>query len=258
MHVLITLYTKVIKKKLYCCYIDYRKAFDSVPRVHLWYKLLKYGVNGKILNVIKNVYKEAKSAIKLNNPNCHGMFFGCDIGVRQGDNLSPLLFALYLNDLQEFLSMAYDGLENVWHDTDAVIRMSSVQFKTLYKKKLRTYFVNKWVSSMREYSKCSLYRNFKTVLVMDKYLLESKEPYRLILLKFRTSNHLLPIEKGRHLNIDINERKCELCNMNDIGDEYHYVCCCTKFRNLRTKFIPRKFHKKPSVQKFCDLMVQCM
>ena len=113
LHVLITLYTKVIKKKLYCCYIDYRKAFDSVPRVHLWYKFLKYGVNGKILNVIKNLYKEAKSAIKLNNPNCHGMFFfGCDIGVRQGDNLSPLLFALYLNDLQEFLAMAYDGLGN--------------------------------------------------------------------------------------------------------------------------------------------------
>ena len=60
----------------------------------------------------KNLYKEAKSAIKLNNPNCHGMFFGCDIGVRQGGNLSPLLFALYLNDLQEFLSMAYDGLGN--------------------------------------------------------------------------------------------------------------------------------------------------
>ena len=76
-----------------------------------------------------------------------------------------------------------------------------------------------------------------------------------MLLKFRTSNHLLPIEKGRHLNIDRNERKCELCNMNDIGDEYHYVCCCTKFRNLRTKFIPRKFHKKSSVQKYCDLML---
>ena len=41
-------------------------------------------------------------------------------------------------------------LENVWHDTDAVMHMSSsVQFNKKYKKKLIAYFVNKWVSSMR-------------------------------------------------------------------------------------------------------------
>ena len=32
--------------------------------------------------------------------------FNCEIGVRQGENLTHLLFALYLNDLQEFLSHA--------------------------------------------------------------------------------------------------------------------------------------------------------
>ena len=38
-------------------------------------------------------------------------FFNCDIGVRQCDNRSPLLSALYLNDLQEHLSKAYNGLQ---------------------------------------------------------------------------------------------------------------------------------------------------
>ena len=56
----------------------------------------------------KSLYSTAKSAVKLNN--CHSVFFNCDIGVRQGDNLSPLLFAFYLNDLQEHLAMAYNGL----------------------------------------------------------------------------------------------------------------------------------------------------
>ena len=110
LHVLIAIYTKVLKKKLYCCFVDYSKAFDSVPRVHLWYKLLTCGINGKILKVIKGLYSSAKSSIKQNN--CFGVFFNCEIGVRQGDNLSPLLFALYLNDLQEFLSKAYNGLQN--------------------------------------------------------------------------------------------------------------------------------------------------
>ena len=36
------------------------------------------------------------------------MLFPCDIGVRQGKNLSPLLFSLYLNDLEQFLSQSGD------------------------------------------------------------------------------------------------------------------------------------------------------
>ena len=110
LHVLITIYTKVLKKKLYCCFVDYRKAFDSVPRIQLWYKLLASGVNGNILNVVKSLYSSAKSAVKQNNK--RSVFFNCEIGVRQGDNLSPLLFALYLNDLQEHLALAYSGLRD--------------------------------------------------------------------------------------------------------------------------------------------------
>ena len=123
---LFELYSKKLNKKLFCCFVDYKKAFDKVPRVLLWNKLLSYNINGKMLNVIRSLYNEAKSAIKLNND--IGSFFACDIGVRQGDNLSPLLFALYLNDLQTFLSKGYNGLtsfsksvEELLQDNDIVI-----------------------------------------------------------------------------------------------------------------------------------------
>ena len=36
--------------------VDYQKAFDNVPRIQLWYKLLACGVNGNTLNVVKSFY----------------------------------------------------------------------------------------------------------------------------------------------------------------------------------------------------------
>lgn len=44
------------KKRLYCCFVDFRKAFDFVDRVSLWYKLIKLGIRGKFLKVIKGLY----------------------------------------------------------------------------------------------------------------------------------------------------------------------------------------------------------
>lgn len=39
-------------QKLYCSFIDFSKAFDYVVRDILWQKLLKFGVRGKILDIL--------------------------------------------------------------------------------------------------------------------------------------------------------------------------------------------------------------
>ena len=96
------------KTKLYCCFIDYAKAFDKINRSALWGKVIKNGINGKLLRVIYNMYESAKSCVKQ-----HTMIsglFSCNMGVRQGENLSPLLFALFLNDFEKSLSEKYNGL----------------------------------------------------------------------------------------------------------------------------------------------------
>ena len=51
------------KKKLYCAFIDYSKAFDSVWRKGLWYKLLKKGITGKIFDIVYNMYQNIKSCV---------------------------------------------------------------------------------------------------------------------------------------------------------------------------------------------------
>ena len=99
------------RKKLYCAFVDYRKAFDSVNRVLLWQKLLRNGIDGKILIIIQNLYKKAKSCVR--DGNNFSEYFVSNVGVRQGENLSPLLFSVFLNDLTDFLSHAYDGLTDI-------------------------------------------------------------------------------------------------------------------------------------------------
>ena len=94
------------KKKLFCAFIDFSQAFNSVWRIGLWRKLLGSTVQGKLLRVIYNMYSGIKSCVSVNNE-CSGYFIS-NLGVRQGENLAPVLFCIYLNDLEDYLSQNRD------------------------------------------------------------------------------------------------------------------------------------------------------
>ena len=89
------------KKKLFCSFIDFSKAFDSVWRVGLWKKLLNSNSNGKCFQIILNLYKGIKSCGSYNGE--QSSFFSSFRGARQCENLPPVLFALFLNDLESSL-----------------------------------------------------------------------------------------------------------------------------------------------------------
>ena len=510
LYALINIYTKKTKKKLYCTFIDYAKAFDTVPRMHLWSKLLGTQINGKVLNVIKKMYDSAKSYIRHNNTSSGT--FRCELGVRQGEHLSPLLFALYLNDLENFLSKAYNGLQltcdliQEFNQTDDLVtylklfvilyaddtvvlaedaqelqaalngmyhycqlwklhinisktktivfgsrkstknvnkptfrlgdkeidmvddytylgvlfrkngsmtpgikklkdqasramysllgksrklgldidiqvqlfdcliipivtygsevwgcqnfniieqlhlqfcktilrvnrsttncmvygelgrvplsynveikmlnfwyrlawsehnnKLSCIMYRVLYnmdsklvyhcewikkikeiltksnlydmlwnqqgsntytyvafkniaKKNLKAYYADQWRENVENSSKCFFYKEYKTELAMEKYLMSLNYNSRTYLTKLRVSNHKLPIELGRHQDVAKIDRICTFCNKYDIGDEYHYMFICKKFDDIRNKQLPKNCLKCPSVQKYCDLM----
>ena len=90
-----------LKRKIFCIFVDFSSAFDSVWRVGLWKKLLNQGIQGKFFRLIKNMYTNIKSCISHNGFKSN--FFTSNAGVRQGENLSPILFALFLNDLETHL-----------------------------------------------------------------------------------------------------------------------------------------------------------
>ena len=85
------------------------KAFDLVVRDILWFQLIKLGVRGKMLNIIKSIYNSVKSRVKHDNTLSES--FTCNIRVRQGECLSPFLFAMYVNDLEaEFAIKGISGI----------------------------------------------------------------------------------------------------------------------------------------------------
>lgn len=79
---------------LYCCYIDFEKAFDSVWQEGLWKALDFFGFPSKITRLLKALYKKSTSAVRVNGELTS--WFTTRVGVRQGCVISPQLFNILL------------------------------------------------------------------------------------------------------------------------------------------------------------------
>ena len=103
---LIQKYNKTNSKPLYACFVDFKRAFDSVLHAGLLYKLKNTGVGNKFYDIIKSMYCNTEICVKSDN--FRSEFFRSTLGVRQGDNLSPNLFNLYINDLPNYFDKSCD------------------------------------------------------------------------------------------------------------------------------------------------------
>ena len=95
---------------------------------------------------------------------------------------------------------------------------------------------------------------FKPTFGLEKYLVNLPFCYRVALTKIRTANHKLPIEKGRYRNIPREERKCTLCNLDKVGDEFHFILECPMLNELRLKYIPQFYFRRPNFYKYSQLL----
>jgi len=73
----------------------------------------------------------------------------------------------------------------------------------------------------------------------EKYLDILPERYRIVFTIFRVSNHRLPVEISR--NVPINERKCNICNNNCIGDEFRFILECNTLNWNKKNLVSTKF-----------------
>ena len=104
-----------LNRKLYVAFVDFSKAFDFINRNILFYKLLKSGLSGRVIETIRNMYSKTKCKIKTADglsPEINNLF-----GVNQGGTLSPNLFRKYLADMSDYLHK----VEGVAIDTNTII-----------------------------------------------------------------------------------------------------------------------------------------
>ena len=86
-------------KKIFNCFIDFQKAFDTIKHKIIWATLKSYGVETKMVTLLQKIYESGQSAVRIGKEN--GEWFRTDLGTRQGDPMSPLLFIAYIDRVMD-------------------------------------------------------------------------------------------------------------------------------------------------------------
>jgi hypothetical protein len=95
------------RKDSYCCFLDIKKAYDTVFREGLWRRMREVGVVGKMWRVLKNIYVKVESSVVVNAERTD--WFELYTGVRQGCILSPTLFAIFIDGLANLVKQCSVG-----------------------------------------------------------------------------------------------------------------------------------------------------
>ena len=186
-----------------------------------WFKVVK---TDNI--IIKTVYEQSLS--------------DCNSGKRNWvSNVKKLL-----ND--HGFSYIFDNVANI----DCNIILSE------FKGRLLDTFKQDWFGTLSNSPVLTIYKEVKTSFGYEHYLDILPRKLRLFFTRLRLSVHPLRIQTGRYARnrIPREERYCLVCNGTDIEDEYHFICICPRYADLRKKYLKRCYYMHPSVNTILQLL----
>ena len=116
------------KKRLFCCFVDFKKAYDFIDRNCLWFKLINSGVDGKLFSIIQSMYESVKLRVK--HMNTLSDFFNSEVGLLQGEVTSPIMFSLFLKDIE--LHLQHDLNSGITIDQLSIYLLGKTKYIVLF------------------------------------------------------------------------------------------------------------------------------
>ena len=146
------------------------------------------------------------------------------------------------------------GFGSAWLNQSVV---DQTKFIVLFERRIKDNFIEHCFADIEASTRCRTYKDIKSIHDIEPYLQRDiHSSIRSAFTKLRLSSHRFMVERGRWMKPKVQyiDRKCTLCNDNDIQDEYHIVLKCAYYNEVRRKYIKPYYHRHPSMYKFQELM----
>ena len=122
------------KESLEAVYLDFQKAFDTVPYQRLLTKLKAYGVQGSVHAWINSFLSQRKQRVVVNG--AYSQWNDVTSGIPQGSVLGPTLFIIYIKDLPETV----ESMVHIFADDTKIYRKIATENDCVKPSKRSGYF----------------------------------------------------------------------------------------------------------------------
>ena len=121
-------------------------------------------------------------------------------------------------------------------------------FLSVFKKRLKDCYQQEWTSTICAKDRYCVFSSFKQSLSLSFYLTSIKNlAARNIFIKIRLGvSQLQPHRLRYSQNVPYEERNCPFCD-NTIENEIHFMFVCSKYKDIREKYISAKYYRNPSL-----------
>ena len=132
------------------------------------------------------------------------------------------------------------GCEQIWEKENST-KEQHEQYINSFKEGMIEFYESEWKHKLRNSSKLLIHASFKFDMRKEDYIkILTLRKFLGISARFRTSNHTLEIELGRHEGLLLSQRICAYCDFHGythIEDEFHFILVCPMYNEFRQKYL---------------------
>ena len=151
----------------------------------------------------------------------------------------------WLDNIENILTKC--GFKNLFIEQEEYL--SKKPFKKLIFKEITKEGQMEWYHNMFINKNCHVYRMIKSNLNFEKYLTMQKLTFsqKDALTKFRCGSNKLLVNKYSFSN-DTEDKMCPICDLREVGDEFHYIFICPYLQKEREQYIKKYYRIRPRIK----------